>query len=115
MKTTFGKKPVAVVDSDGKLVGMFSGYYIVQNGKVIEDHEPLIPEGCRVVDELPPFVDHRDYKEKRKDAYPDIGDQLDAILKSFKYLSENGTDIPVEMQEIINKWLLVKQNHPREG
>lgn len=45
----------------------------------------------------------------RKSHYPNVGDQLDAILK---YL-ENKTDLPDELQNIINLWQATKTKYPK--
>jgi hypothetical protein len=46
--------------------------------------------------------------------YPDIGDQLDAILKHLNYMQLNGeTNLIAELDDIIGKWLAVKAKHPK--
>lgn len=53
------------------------------------------------------------YRTERAIAYPEIGEQLDAILKAFNHLRMNGTSLPTETNEIIGRWLAVKRAHPK--
>lgn len=50
-----------------------------------------------------------EYKAKRRQAYPDIGDQLDAILT---YLNSLG-HLPKELQDIIDKTIQIKDKFPK--
>lgn len=50
---------------------------------------------------------------KRAAEYPDIGDQLDAILKGFNQLRMQGTDLPADLDSIVAKWLQVKKDNPK--
>jgi hypothetical protein len=50
----------------------------------------------------------------RKQAYPPIGDQLDAILKQFAMMRLNGQDMNRDLDKIIGQWLQVKKNYPKE-
>ena len=43
----------------------------------------------------------KDYKEERRKAYMDIGEQLDAILEVAKKLKENG----LELSEKTERWI----------
>lgn len=52
---------------------------------------------------------HRpDYREKRKEEYPAIGDQLDAIWKALA-----GRDLPPEATAIRDKVLAVKEKYSK--
>ncbi len=54
------------------------------------------------------------YISKRKKEYPDIGDQLDAILKHLNYMQLDGqTDLVKELDAIVGQWLAVKAKHPK--
>lgn len=54
------------------------------------------------------------YKHKRKREYPEIGDQLDAILKQLNYLKLEGKmDLIQELDGIVADWLTVKRKHPK--
>lgn len=53
------------------------------------------------------------YKRLRAAEYPPIGDQLDAILKGFNQLRLQGTDLPADLDGIVNDWLAVKKKHPK--
>ena len=47
-------------------------------------------------------------KERRREAYPPVGDQLDAILKWIKLKQQDGEQLPVELSNIITEWDAVK-------
>lgn len=55
------------------------------------------------------------YIEKRIVEYHSVGDQLDAILKSFEVVLNSGGELPVEMTEIITKWREVKTKYPKDN
>lgn len=54
-----------------------------------------------------------DYVKLRAEAYPSIGDQLDAVLKGFNQLRFNGTDLPADLDAVIGQWLAVKAQYPK--
>jgi len=49
------------------------------------------------------------YRDRRAREYPNIGDQLDAVLK---YL-ETKNDLTFSINEIINEWNAVKVKYPK--
>jgi hypothetical protein len=49
----------------------------------------------------------------RRESYPDIGDQLDAILKWANLMRLNGTDLPAGLDDIVASWLAVKTKYPK--
>lgn len=54
------------------------------------------------------------YRDMRRAEYPDIGDQLDAILKHLNYMQMDGqTDLVTELDGIVGKWLSVKTKYPK--
>ncbi len=56
------------------------------------------------------------YKQKRQMAYEKelpIGDQLDALLKAFDMLLQEGGDLPYELIDIIEKWQAIKFKYPK--
>ncbi len=53
------------------------------------------------------------YKDKRRDAYPPIGDQLDALLKGFQSLKAGGEILPAELDSILSDWNAVKASNPK--
>jgi hypothetical protein len=60
------------------------------------------------------YLSTRKYRKDRREDYPDIGDQLDAILKHLNYMQLNGeTNLIAELDDIIGKWLAVKAKHPK--
>lgn len=56
------------------------------------------------------------YKEKRQQAYEKIipiGEQLDAILKAFDMVLQDGGELPYELIDIIEKWQDIKVKYPK--
>ncbi len=53
------------------------------------------------------------YKDKRRDAYPPVGDQLDALLKGFESLKAGGEILPTELDSILEDWSAVKTTYSR--
>lgn len=52
----------------------------------------------------------------RKKAYPEVGEQLDAIMKMAAALREQGIELPAEVHKWIDSCLEVKQRfkkHPQ--
>ena len=50
---------------------------------------------------------------KRKSAYPEIGDQLDALLKQLNYLRlTSQMELVQDLDDIIGQWLQVKEDYP---
>ena len=57
------------------------------------------------------------YKEKRQKAYEKnlpLGEQLDAILKAFDMVLQEGGDLPYELIDVIEKWQAIKFKHPKQ-
>lgn len=57
------------------------------------------------------------YQEKRKKAYEKslpMTDQLDAILKAFDMVLQDGGELPYELIDIIEKWQDIKAKYPKE-
>lgn len=54
------------------------------------------------------------YLELRKAAYPEIGDQLDAILKQFEYMKQSEQLVlEADLDAIIQDWQAVKTLYPK--
>lgn len=57
------------------------------------------------------------YQEKRQRAYNKqipITDQLDAILKAFDMVLQDGGELPYELIDIIEKWQNIKAKYPKD-
>ena len=57
------------------------------------------------------------YAEKRRRAYNrqiPLTDQLDAVLKAFDMVLQDGGDLPYELIDVIEKWQDIKAKYPRE-
>lgn len=53
------------------------------------------------------------YREQRARAYPPIGDQLDALWKSFRHMAEGGTDIGSDAEAMKQAVADVKARFPK--
>jgi hypothetical protein len=53
------------------------------------------------------------YKRDRVKEYPSVGDQLDMLYKTVKYLSDNGTDVGEDGEALITKVIAVKTKYPK--
>jgi len=51
----------------------------------------------------------------RQADYPEIGDQLDEILKYFKQIKADGTTLPAGLNDILTAWETAKTNSPKDG
>lgn len=57
------------------------------------------------------------YQQKRQREYEKkipITDQLDAILKAFDMVLQEGGELPYELIDIIEKWQDIKAKYPKE-
>lgn len=67
-----------------------------------------VQDGCLV--QLPDLPDQRPYTARRREDYPPIGDQLDAIWKAFGQMAPG--DVPEPAREMLAKVQAVKAKHP---
>lgn len=58
-------------------------------------------------------IPEKTYVELRKEEYPDIGDQLDAIMKQFNYMRLSGYDLISEADEWVNECLNIKNKYKK--
>ena len=57
------------------------------------------------------------YAEKRRRAYNrqiPLTDQLDAVLKAFDMVLQDGGDLPYELRKKKKKWQDIKAKYPKE-
>ena len=57
------------------------------------------------------------YAEKRRRAYNrqiPLTDQLDAVLKAFDMVLQDGGDLHYELIDVIEKWQDIKAKYPKE-
>jgi hypothetical protein len=52
-------------------------------------------------------------RTRRAEAYPDIGDQLDALMKEFAARRAAGEALTPELAKIVDACTAVKTNHPK--
>lgn len=54
-----------------------------------------------------------DYRKLRREAYPPMGEQLDAVVKLAQAMREQGVELPPETEAWINRCLAVKSKFPK--
>lgn len=64
--------------------------------------------------EVKPVKERLDARQHRRDEYPAIGDQLDALLKHFEQKEVNGEVLSPELKLIKDQWRAVKTKYPLE-
>lgn len=107
------------VDENGRFIGTF-----VSLLKDDKEHKPAIPAGAIEVTSRPDSGDDiwsfdaarwtedpRAYVKKRRQEYPEIGDQLDAIMKWLA--TETEITVPAELKSIAMKCMSVKAQYPK--
>lgn len=52
---------------------------------------------------------------RRAQAYPPIGDQLDALWKTINQMRLNKVDLPEDCDRMLNRILAVKRGIPKDG
>lgn len=62
--------------------------------------------------ELAPVKKKLDARQARREEYPAMGDQLDAILKQFEAMKEDGAALVTEFDGVLKAWRAVKIKHP---
>lgn len=55
------------------------------------------------------------YSMLRQAQYPAIGDQLDALLKQFAEMADQGLDLSPALAQVIDDWRAVKERFPKSG
>lgn len=119
------RAPLDVVVSGRMVAGLPRGTRIIPRG-----HGPIEVEGdsweapadlgpevivtVDAVAHFPTPLRLRDYRADRIDAYPAIGDQLDALAKGFAALRRHGVPLPDETADWLDDIARVKQVHPKE-
>ncbi|MFI3241507.1 MAG: hypothetical protein R3Y43_02955 [Alphaproteobacteria bacterium] len=59
----------------------------------------------------------KSYQQKRQQAYEKelpIGEQLDAILKAFDMVLQDGAELPYELIDVIERWQDIKEKYPKK-
>ena len=57
------------------------------------------------------------YRDRRRKAYEKelpLADQLDAVLKAFDMVLQDGGELPYELIDVIEKWQEIKNRYPKE-
>lgn len=87
---------------NGKRVRMSSKE--IQNRRSEEEQEAL---------KLKDYLDNQKYRDDRAKEYPDLGDQLDALMKQFAYMRLNGVDLAADLDRVLGEVLAVKRKFPK--
>lgn len=59
-----------------------------------------------------PEAERAEAKQRRREQYPPIGDQLDAIWKVLNQRRLGGEQLPQEADDMLGRILAVKRDHP---
>lgn len=59
------------------------------------------------------ILHHEPYGPLRRVKYPDVGDQLDAIMKMAQALHDQGISLPPEVMEWVDECQQVKAKYPK--
>jgi hypothetical protein len=84
------------------------------------DHQEFLPQENEEVFEFNKNLAEEsagkplNYRDKRRYAFPSVGDQLDAIAKTFKYMWDNGVDIGPVGEAFIKQLRDVKNRFPKD-
>ena len=61
------------------------------------------------------IIHHKsDYRQKRQQAYPDVGEQLDAVFKLAQHLKSQGHDLPPDVETWVANYQEVKDKFPNK-
>lgn len=85
---------------------------------VVEGEIKALPDGVESVSEEElaeglRLFNARLYREARATEYPDLNEQVGAIVKGFESLAKQGVDVPQDMLDVIDKVNAVKVKHPK--
>lgn len=79
-----------------------------------------IPYTEEEFDDYIEHCDHPDYDARwtrheghRRSKYPEKDDQIDAIWKTFRYLSDNGVDLGPDGKEMLDTIFAIKEKYPK--
>ena len=101
-------------------------YVKIENGIVVQK-QPDKEEGfikvsdnviCGMIQQadgsfIAPVPVPKPYTELRREAYPPIGDQLDAIWKELNYRRMKGNALIQEADDLLNDILNIKKKYPK--
>lgn len=112
--------PIAV--NGRRITGIPAGAVVTVNDApiAVENGEctvPANPEGLAVRIESVPhyttFATIKGYRARRRDSYPAIGDQIDAIHRGFAHLRSQGVNFPIEVVEWLDAVDAIKAANPK--
>lgn len=107
--------PYVIRDKGTNKVVSISSLETSSHAENLADNHPDLVDFFSVA--MPSFtfdVDAKDeYITRRKLEYPKISDQLDLIMKAFKYLKDNGVVIGTDGDSLINACEAVKTKIPK--
>jgi len=91
---------------------------VYENLFVHSDHYPGIEKPAKEfldteLARMQSEYDAQAYARNRKPEYPDIGNQLDALLKHLNYRRTQGDELVQDLDDIIASWLSVKSKYPK--
>lgn len=75
--------------------------------------QPTEQEILSAIEEIKSEWKATEYVRQRREAYPLIGDQLDALWKIINQLRLEGTNLPQEGDDLLNQILAVKKTYKK--
>jgi hypothetical protein len=122
MNLNFTSKAIDIYGKEhGKTINNMSDFVVVHDGKntVIESwnvaglNQPTLEELAPYMAQAEAEYNASVYKLERKNAYPDIGEQLDAIWKGFAAFAASGTVLDADTSGMLETVNAVKSMFPK--
>ncbi len=80
----------------------------------VEDVDPPSPDEIRgMVAAYQAHLEATAYQRQRATAYPNVGDQLDALMKEFNARRLAGEKLTSNLDQVMGAWLSVKAKYPK--
>ncbi|MEC9292261.1 MAG: hypothetical protein VX730_07670 [Pseudomonadota bacterium] len=122
MNLNFISKAIDIYGKEnGKTINNMTDFVIIHDGQsTIIDGWNVAGLAEPTLEELAPYVMQAEaehnatvYKTERKKAYPDMGEQLDAIWKGFAALEASGTTLDAYTSGMLETVQAVKSMYPK--
>lgn len=97
-----------VYDDNGKVVGKKNQVITYVNEPEIEVQRRKEYHDAKMEQER-----RFGYRDRRKEKYPEIGEQLDAVWKQLKVMNEQGIELIPEAKEMLGKISQVKSDEKK--
>lgn len=106
--------PFIARDPQGKIIAVSSMQSASLNEEVDDNDKEFLDFIKTNLEIFSVYGNSSDYQSRRKIEYPRVGPSLDAIMKTFKYLRDNGIDIGPDGNVWVDACLEVKNKIPKD-